>query len=146
WTNSLAAVSEYRWSMAYSMEKAVKWRLVAAMATCTLVLLIGYKWRNPLATSLSRRPFFFPAAVAFSFVTVQSAVVRPDWGHVMVALVPSIGLAGAVLMGADQHAPWKWRDELPVVLALALTAVFSGPAAPLSPRNILDGLRLSAIT
>ena len=146
WANSIAVVSEYRWSMAYSMEKAVKWRLVAAFATCTLVLLAGYKWRHPVATSLARRPVFFPAAIAFSFVAVQSAVVRSDWGHVSIALLPAIGLAGTVLMGAEQQKPWNWRGDFPVVLALGLTAVFSGPVAQLSPRNILDGLRLAAIT
>jgi hypothetical protein len=141
WTNSLEVVSQYRWSLAYSMEKSVKWRLISASAVSILVLLIGYRWRDSLSSSLVRRPAFFPAAIAFSLLTMQSAIVRSDWGHVFIALLPAIALAGAVLMG-NTRAERDWRGEIPLMAAFVLTAAFSGPLAWLQPMNVLAGLRI----
>jgi len=146
WTNSLEVVSQYRWSMAYPMDRPIKWRLITASTVSMLLLLIGYRWKDSLANSLARRPAFFPGAIAFSLLTLQSTIVRPDWGHVSIALLPSLALSGAVLMGSEAGPRWSWRGDLPVLLAFALTAVFSGPAAPLVPKNIAAGLELSEIT
>ncbi|MCI0353113.1 MAG: hypothetical protein L0Z53_27150, partial [Acidobacteriales bacterium] len=141
WINSLETVSHYRWSLAFAMDKPVKWRLIGATAISMLVLMAAYRWRDPRSHSLVRRPAFFPAAIAFSLLTLQSAIVRSDWGHVFLAMLPNLALAGAVLMGGTRTAKWKWRSDIPPFAAFALTVVFSGPIAALQPKTIVAGFR-----
>jgi hypothetical protein len=144
WADVAAVVSNYRWSMANPMEKAVKVRLVATAAVSLLTLAIAWRWSNPTASSLARRPVFFPAAMAFSLLTLQSGLVRSDWWHVQVALLPGIALAGVVLMGSEIGIP-DWRGHLPMVAALALTAFVTGPTPMAMPRLIIDNLRLGSV-
>ena len=145
WRDSLQAVSTYRWALPYSMDKPVKWRLIAAGTFAILVLLLGSRWKDPLARSLCRKPVFFPAAIAFSLLTLQSAIVRADWGHVAIALLPSFALSGAVLMGGEEAPHWSWRADLSLLLALGLTALFSGPHPWLRPQSVVAGVTPSSI-
>jgi len=128
------------------MEKPIKWRLVGASAFSLLVLLIGSRLSNLRAASLSRRPAFFAAAICFSLLTLQSTLVRPDWGHVTVALLPTIAMAAAVLMGSEVKRDWNWSGDLPIVLAILITIAFSGPSPVVAPRNVAAGWQLAAIT
>jgi hypothetical protein len=49
-------------------------------------------------------------------------------------------------MGGEDKTLVSWRGNLPLILALILTAVFSGPVPQLQPRNVLAGLRLAGVT
>jgi hypothetical protein len=145
WGDLTAVVSNYRWSMAYQMEKPVKVRFVATTIVSLLILALAWKWRTPSATSLARRPVFLAAAIPFSMLTLQSGLVRSDWWHVEIALFPAIALAGAVLMGSEDGTS-DWRGDLPMVVALALTALFTGPTSIAVPRSVVDNLRLGSVS
>lgn len=145
WGDSFAIVSQYRWSMAGPLDRPVKWRMVAIVAVAVLTLSLGWRWSNSRARSLSRQPAFFPAAILFSLLTLQSAIVRPDWGHVWIALIPSIAFCGLVLMGSEATERWDWRGDLPPLCALLLTAIFSGPAFFIVPKHFLGSLRFWSV-
>ncbi len=135
WTISLANIENYRWSVAFPMVR-MKAQFVSTFIVSGVIAILAWIWRDPGARSISRKPVFVLSAYAFSFLFLQSSIVRADRGHVAFGLSPAIALSAVILMGSEKRSRIPWWDDGPVFLALAMTALFTGPTPMLVPKTL----------
>ena len=118
WQNSLAILAGYRWIEPMSMSKAGKIRLFVAFLTALVVFLMrGASGRNP-ALGITARSGFLLSAFAFAFITMQSGLVRSDWGHIGVCTYATIFLAGVVLFSFASRTASAFAVLLAVAASL----------------------------
>ena len=132
--DSYAIISSYRWFLPAPMVPAD-----AMVAGCTaaigfLILLLAWRWRDPQSETVTRRPLFLLSAPLFALIVLQSALVRSDWGHIVMGLFPVIFFALAVLLGNGTAS--VLRVLTCVFLAIGLTGMTAGPFPAFLPRSI----------
>lgn len=127
-------VSNYRWAQASPMAMLDTKVLAWTAAVGFFIVLAAWFGRDSQSEALTRRPLFLLSAPLFALILLQSALVRSDWGHITMGLLPVIFFALAVLLGAGTAS--TLRDALCVFLAIGLTGMVAGPFFPFLPRNI----------
>ncbi len=124
WKDSAQMVSVYRWATPAAMTDAGTIRLLATLLAGTVVFLFGASARrkeNPAGTTA--RSSFLLGGFVFAIVMLQSALVRSDYGHVVIASFAMVVLAGAILFSIESRLAW-----LAVLVAIACSMLFSRPA------------------
>ncbi len=122
WKNALAIFSSYRWIEPESMYRAGKLRLLAVLLATGVVFLVrGFTARDP-EVCITARSGFLLSAFAFSFLALQSGLVRSDMGHIVVASYAPVFLTGVVLLSF----PSRVASALAVLLAVACSLMFGG--------------------
>src|SRR5207253_6249573 len=87
--------------------------------------------------SITRRLLFLQGALLFSVLSLQTGVIRSDWEHVTLGLFTIISLTAAILIGSTNESAGRARSYVPGYLALALTAIFTGPLPLLNSSTLL---------
>jgi|SRR5271166_335 len=97
WQNSLAILSGYRWIEPASMSKVGKVRLLTVPLVAGIVFLSRGVTARSCPIGVTARSGFLLSAFAFALFTLQSGLVRSDWGHIVVSTYAAVFLAGVVL-------------------------------------------------
>ena len=105
WHSSFTLATSYRWFVPSGMPKAGKRLVFSTLAMGVLVFGLAWRWREPDSCGWTRRPAFLLSGFCFSFLMLQSGLVRSDYGHVLLAIFPVIFLSGAILVGGRPSAP-----------------------------------------
>ena len=107
WKDSSQMVSVYRWATPAAMTDAGTIRLLGTLFAGAAVFLFGVGARrkeSPATTS--RRTGFLLGGFVFAVVMLQSALVRSDYGHVVIASFAMVVLAGAILFSIESRLSW----------------------------------------
>ncbi len=123
WKNSLAILAGYRWMEASSMSKAGKIHLLVSLLAGGIVFLVRGVSARHRNLGIVARPGFLLSAFLFAFVTMQSGLVRSDWGHIVVAVYVMIFFTGSVLFSFSSRA----ASALAVLFAVASSSLFGEP-------------------
>ena len=123
WKNSLAILAGYRWIEASSMSKAGKVHLLVSLLAGGIVFLVRGVSARHRNLGIVARPGFLLSAFLFAFVTMQSGLVRSDWGHIVVAVYVMIFFTGSVLFSFSSRA----ASALAVLFAVASSSLFGEP-------------------
>jgi hypothetical protein len=137
WKTNIAILEGYRWAMSCPMQAALSARFFVVLGIVLVVFVLGWAWRDAHSRTLARHPAYIVSAMLFSVVMLQSSLVRADLWHVFFGLFPGVMLAGGVLMGADTDSRGTAWQHIPVLAALALTALFSPAPNPRFVPSIL---------
>lgn len=137
WHDVREVAATYRWAMASSMQDPARTWFVATTAVCVLIFLVAWLWRDPHSPYITRRPLFLQGALLFSVLSLQTGVIRSDWEHVTLGLFTIISLTAAILIGSTNESAGRARSYVPGYLALALTAIFTGPLPLLNSSTLL---------
>ena len=123
WKDGAQMVSAYRWATPAAMTDAGTVRLLGTFFAGAAVFLLRRGARNKQNPAIAGRTGFLLGGFAFAVVMLQSALVRSDYGHVVIASFAMVLLAGAMLFSFES------RFSLPaIVLAIACSMLFSHPA------------------
>ncbi len=114
WREGAQQVSVYRWATPAAMTDAGTVRLLGTLVVGTAVFFFRAFTRNKLHPAITERPAFLLGGFAFALAMMQSALVRSDYGHVVIACFAMVLLAGAILFSFDSR---------PLSLSLAVAAV-----------------------
>ena len=131
WRTSLALVGVHRWNEPAAMSDAATTRLLATLFAGTVILLARRLVRDGRTRSLTARPGFLLAALAFALAAVQTGLVRADAQHLVFALYPMVFLAGAALFSF----PSRSFSVLAAVAAIACSLQFGQPVAIFQPSS-----------
>lgn len=131
WRSSLAIAGGYRWFEPSAMSKADKRLLFAILALGVLMFGAAWRWRR-LDGIWTRRPSFLLSGLCLAFVMLQSALVRSDHVHLLLAIYPMIFLCGAIVMAG---AGTRWWSALPPVMVAAITLMLAAPYPLFRPSN-----------
>ena len=104
WDSGFAVATSYRWFEPSGMSKAGKRLVLATLAMGVLVFGLAWRWREPESRGWTLRPAFLLSGFCFSFLMLQSGLVRSDFGHVLLATFPMIFFGGAILIGGRTSA------------------------------------------
>jgi hypothetical protein len=123
WKDSAQMVSTYRWATPAAMTDATTVRLLGTFFAGAAVFLFRWSARNKQNRATTERAGFQLGGFAFAVVMLQSALVRSDYGHVVIASFGMVLLAGTILFSFESLL------TLPaVLLALACSVLFSHAA------------------
>jgi len=122
WKDSAQMVSVYRWATPAAMTDAGTVRLLGTFLAGA-VFLIRWRVRNKQNRATTERSGFLLGGFAFALVMLQSALVRSDYGHIVIASFGMVLLAGTILFSFES------RLTLPaILLAIACSMLFSHAA------------------
>jgi len=124
WKESAQMVSVYRWATPAAMTNAGTMRLLATLFAGAAVFLFRWSSRNDQSAAITERTGFLLGGFAFAVVMLQSALVRSDYGHVLIASFAMVLFAGAILFSFSPGL----TSSLAVLLAVACSMLFSRPA------------------
>ncbi len=123
WKDSAQMVSVYRWATPAAMTDVGTFRLLGTFFAGAAVFLIRWRVRNKQNRATTERSGFLLSGFAFALVMLQSALVRSDYGHIVIASFGMVLLAGTILFSFES------RFALPaVLLAFACSVLFSRAA------------------
>ncbi len=118
WKNSLAILSGYRWIEPAPMSRAGAIRLlVSLLAACVVLPLCGATARHR-KLNITAQSGFLLSAFGFAFFTLQSGLVRSDWGHIVVCTYPLVFFTGIVLFSFASRAASSFAILLAVTCSL----------------------------
>jgi len=123
WKDGAQMVSVYRWATPSAMTDAGTTRLLGTLFAGAAIFLIGAGARNKENRAMATRAGFLLGGFAFAVITLQSALVRSDYGHVIIASFAMVVLAGAILFSIESRLSW-----LAVLVAVVLSVLFAHPA------------------
>jgi hypothetical protein len=123
WRDSAQMVSVYRWATPSAMTDAGTTRLLGTLFAGAAILLFGACARNKENPATATRPGFLLGGFVFAVIMLQSALVRSDYGHVVIASFAMVVLAGAVLFSVESHLSW-----VGVFVAIACSVLFAHQA------------------
>lgn len=141
WRDEFALVSMYRWTMGLGMNRQMYHRFFAFIVFGICTFIFAWVRRRPGSRELLQNPASLLAAFLCCLLILQSGAIRADWGHIMLGASPLITLGFAVLMGSANQENYKWTGDLPVLLAVILTGVFSGPSWYLQPHTMASAFK-----
>jgi len=124
WKDTAQMVSVYRWATPAAMTDAGTVRLLGTVVAGAAVFLIRAGTRRTQNRTTTERTGFLLGGFAFSLVMLQSALVRSDYGHVVIAAFAMVFLAGTILFAVESPQ----RSALAVVVAIACSVLFARPA------------------
>ncbi|HZL67342.1 MAG TPA: hypothetical protein VFC29_08430, partial [Candidatus Limnocylindrales bacterium] len=90
WDSGFTIATSYRWFVPSGMPKAGKRLVLSTLAMGVLVFGLAWRWREPDSRGWTLRPAFLLSGFCFSFLMLQSGLVRSDFGHVLLATFPMI--------------------------------------------------------
>jgi len=123
WKDGAQMVSVYRWATPSAMTDAGTTRLLGTLFAGAAIFLIGAGARNKENRAMATRAGFLLGGFVFAVITLQSALVRSDYGHVIIASFAMVVLAGAILFSIESRLSW-----LAVLIAVVLSVLFAHPA------------------
>ncbi len=124
WRDSAQMVSVYRWATPAAMTDAGTVRLLGTLFTGAAVFLFRAGARSKQSPANTERSGFLLGGFAFAVVMLQSALVRSDLGHVVIAAFAMVCLSGAILFSFASGG----FSTFAMVLAIACSMLFSRPA------------------
>ena len=124
WKDSVQMVSVYRWATPAAMTDAGTIRLLGTLFAGAAVFLFRANTRSKHDPAITERTGFLLGGFAFAVVMLQSALVRSDLGHVVIAAFAMVCLMGTILFSLE---PGRF-STLAVLLAIACSMLFSRPA------------------
>lgn len=134
WHSSLTFATSYRWFEPSGMSKAGKHLVLSTLAMGVLVFGLAWRWRGQDGRGWTLRPAFLLAGFCFAFLTLQSGLVRSDFGHVLLATFPMIFLGSAILFAGRSAAPVI--SGIMVGLAVVVTLLLAHPYWAFVPGNV----------
>jgi hypothetical protein len=123
WRDSAHMVSVYRWATPAAMKDAGTIRLLGTLFAGGAVFLFGAGTRNKENPATTTRTGFLLGGFVFAVIILQSALVRSDYGHVVIASFAMVVLAGAILFAINSRLSW-----LAVLVAIGCCLLFAHPA------------------
>src|SRR5271166_296389 len=124
WKDSAQMVSVYRWATPAAMTDAGTVRLLGTLFAGAAVFLFRTGARSKQNPAITERTAFLLGGFAFAVVMLQSALVRSDLGHVVIASFAMVSLSGAILFSFASGG----FSAFAIVLAIACSMLFSRPA------------------
>ncbi len=124
WKDSAQMVNVYRWATPAAMTDAGTLRLLGTLFAGAAVFLFRAGTRARQNPTLTERTGFLLGGFAFSVVMLQSALVRSDYGHVVIASFAMVLLAGTILFSFRSGG----FPAAAILLAIACSMLFSRPA------------------
>lgn len=122
WRNSVAILSGYRWIEPTSMSRVAAVRLLVVLLVAGAVFLVRGMTARNRSPSITAHSGFLLSAFVFAVFTMQAALVRPDWEHIIVSTYAPIFLTGVVLFSFASRT----ASAFTVLFAVACF-LFSGP-------------------
>lgn len=104
WRASRGFVNGFRWSAAAKMQPADGLYLLSVFVAVTAVFLLRWFVSPAPQKVIAARKAFLLSALGFSFLTLQSGLVRADRNHIQFAAFPMLFLAGAALFSFRSRA------------------------------------------
>ena len=124
WKDGAQMVSVYRWATPSAMTDAGTTRLLGTLFAGAAIFVFGASARNKEKSAPRRHAqAFLLGGFVFAVITLQSALVRSDYGHVVIASFAMVVLAGAILFSVESHLSW-----VGVFVAIACSMLFAHPA------------------
>jgi hypothetical protein len=123
WKDSVQMVSVYRWATPSAMTDAGTARLLATLFAGAAIFLFGAGAPNKEESAATTRTGFLLGGFVFALIMLQSALVRSDYGHVVIASFAMVVLAGAILFSIESGISW-----LAVLVAVGCSLLFAQPA------------------
>jgi hypothetical protein len=123
WKDSAQIVSVYRWASPAAMTSAGTARLLGTLFAGAAVFVFRARVRNTFNPAIAERTGFLLGGFVFAVAMLQSALVRSDDDHVVIAAFAMTLLAGTILFSLESRLSW-----LGVLLAIACSTLFSHPA------------------
>jgi hypothetical protein len=124
WKDSALQVSVYRWATPAAMSDAGTVRLLGPLIAGALAFLLRKSVKNRRTPAITERTSFLLGGFAFALVMLQSALVRSDYGHIVIASFAMMLLTGTILFSFDSRA----LSTLLVFLATVCSGLVSRPA------------------
>ena len=124
WKDSSQMVSVYRWATPARMTDEATVRLLATLVAGAVVFVFRAIRRSTQNRALTERTGFLLGGFAFALVMLQSALVRSDYGHIVIASFAMVLLAGTVLFSFEPGG----ISLASVLTAVACSVLFSHPA------------------
>lgn len=145
WRATYENIAQYRWSVNIPMSAPTARRFWATVAVALAIFAAEYARRKRTGAEDREGAVAFWAMLLFGIAALQSGTVAGERFHVAMSLVPLIAFSGYVLMGATQSRQSEWNAVCSVVIALALTAAFTGPNHIFIPRNLVSGFQAANV-
>jgi hypothetical protein len=124
WKDSALQMSVYRWATPAAMSDAGSFRLLGTLFAGGVVFLLRRVVKNKRNRALTERPAFLLGGFAFAVVMLQSALVRSDYGHVVIACFAMVLLTGLMLFSFDLRP----HSAVLMLFAIACSVLASRPA------------------
>ena len=122
WQDSAQMVSVYRWATPSAMTDAGTTRLLGTLFAGAAVFLYGAGARNKEHPATTRHTGFLLGGFVFAVIMLQSALVRSDYGHVVIASFAMVVLAGVILFSLKSRLSW-----VAFLVAIACSLLFAQP-------------------
>jgi len=122
WRDSLAQVAVYRWATPAAMTAKGTRHLLGALLLCGAIFAVRAGTRSKGARPMTQRTAFLAGGFVFGLAVMQSALVRSDFGHVIIGEFAMIFLASAILFSYRGRA-----SAAGVLIAIAASMLFSHP-------------------
>ena len=137
WKDSAQMVSVYRWATPALMTHAGTVRLLGTLFAGAAVFLFRSGARSKPNRTVIERTGFLLGGFAFAVVMLQSALVRSDIGHVVIAAFAMVCLSGIILFSFESPL-----SPFLIFLAIACSMLFSRPAfRPSTVIRLVQGVR-----
>ena len=147
WRATYENVAQYRWSVNIPMSEPTAQRFWATVAVALAIFAAEWLRRKRAGSANDREGgVAFWAMLVFGIAALQSGTVAGERFHVAMSLVPLIAFSCYVLMGATQSREAEWKPVWPAVIALGLTAAFTGPNHIFIPRNLAAGFQAANVS
>ncbi len=124
WKDSVQMVSVYRWATPAAMTDAGTIRLLGTLFAGAAVFFFRASTRSKHDPAITERTGFLLGGFAFAVAMLQSALVRSDLGHVVIAAFAMVCLSGTILFSLGPSG----FSTLAALLAIACSMLFSRPA------------------
>jgi len=147
WRATYENVAQYRWSVNIPMSEPTARRFWATAAVALAIFAAEFLRRRRSGGGDDREGAIASwAMLLFGIAALQSGTVAGERFHVAMSLVPLTAFSCYVLMGATQSREAKWKPLWPAVVALVLTAVFTGPNHVFIPHNLVAGFQAANVS
>jgi hypothetical protein len=147
WRATYENVAQYRWSVNIPMSEPTAQRFWATVALALAIFTLEFVRRKRSGAAEDREGgVAFWAMLLFGIAALQSGTVAGERFHVAMSMVPLIAFSCYVLMGATQSRETGWKPTWPAVIALGLTAAFTGPNHVFIPRNLAAGFQAANVS
>jgi hypothetical protein len=123
WKNSLAILGSYRWIEPVSISRAGTLHLLGALLVAGVVFLMRAATARNRDRGIAARSSFLLSAFALSCLTMQSGLVRSDWGHIVVSTYATVFLTGVVLFSFAS----RMVSALTFLLVVTCSLMFGEP-------------------
>ncbi|HME31735.1 MAG TPA: hypothetical protein VKG65_03175 [Terriglobales bacterium] len=125
WKDSAQMVSVYRWATPAAMTDAGTVRLLGTLFAGAAVFLFRAGAHSKQSPATTERTGFLLGGFAFAVVMLQSALVRSDLGHVVIAAFAMVCLSGVILFSFESGG----FSAFAVLLAIACSVLPPGVPA-----------------